>query len=176
MIRTFEKNDSNIRGGKPSDAEVLAKAEMLVEKFLLFLRGNAIGRDVFDTNALPLPKKTLINAFRLVIATEPRATYRQQLLKAGMTLAHFQEDVGPPMSLQPSASDSVVSDKELEELMESHRDYILKFDTTFAKVEFDKLALMTTFKRSLAIAEHREQVFHPGQSFRPGQAYHAGHG
>lgn len=175
MIGTFDNNDSKRRGRRLSDAEVLDRAEALVEKFLIFLRSNAVGRDVFDTNALPVAKTTLINAFLLVIATEPRRNYREQLLRAGMTLAHFQDDVGPPMSLMPSTADDVVSDVELEELMESHRDYILKFDLTFAKVEFDKLTLMETFQRSLSIAERREQSFHPGQPFRPQTMHQARH-
>jgi len=173
MIRTSETNNAKTRSRSLSDAEVLDKAEVLVEKFLMFLRANAVGRDVFDTNALPASKTTLINAFRLVIATEPRWTYREQLLKAGMTLAHFQEDVGPRMSLLPSDQNSVVSDRELEELMDAHRDYIRKFDAAFAKMEFDKLTLMTAFKRSLSIAERREQNFHPGQPFRPATMHHA---
>lgn len=175
MILTSDNIDNPKRSRKPSDAEVLDKAEALVEKFLVFLRANAIGRDAFDTNALPVAKTTLINAFRLVIATEPRQNYRAQLLKAGMTLAHFQDDVGPRMSLLPVSSSDVASDVEIEELMESHRDYILKFDATFAKVEFNKLALMETFKRSLDIAERREQRFHPDQPFRPHTMHHARH-
>ncbi|OJU84926.1 hypothetical protein JQ506_25550 (plasmid) [Shinella sp. PSBB067] len=85
-----------------SDTDVLAKAHYLVDTFLAFLRLERPQNDILDTDCLPASKPSLISAFRLVIATEPRGEVREALSCAGHVLAQFQNRVGPRICVTPA--------------------------------------------------------------------------
>jgi hypothetical protein len=91
---------------------VLAKAHDLVATFLVFLRLEKPRNDILDTRSLPASKSSLINAFRLVIATEPRGEIRQALASSGHVLARFQERVGNRISVTPACSIYADTDRE----------------------------------------------------------------
>jgi hypothetical protein len=84
-----------------TDAELLQSAHGQVEIYLVYLREHETRNDLFDTRELPISKESLINAFRVVIATENRPSVRALLIKAGMTLAQFQDNIGEPMVIRP---------------------------------------------------------------------------
>jgi hypothetical protein len=84
-----------------TDADILEAAHRLVELHLTYLREHETANDLFDVRDLPASKDSLVNAFRLTLATENRSHIRTLLLKAGMTLAQFQENIGRPMIIKP---------------------------------------------------------------------------
>jgi hypothetical protein len=84
-----------------TDADILEAAHRLVELHLTYLREHETENDLFDVRDLPASKDSLVNAFRLTLATENRSHIRTLLLKAGMTLAQFQENIGRPMIVKP---------------------------------------------------------------------------
>jgi hypothetical protein len=86
---------------RASDADLLQAAHHLVEVYLVYLRQHETVNNIFDTRELPAAKDALINAFRVVIATENRPNVRALLVKAGMTLAHFQDNIGEPLPVRP---------------------------------------------------------------------------
>lgn len=90
-----------------SDTDVLAKAHYLVDAFLAFLRLERPQNDILDTACLPASKPSLISAFRLVIATEPRGEVRAALSCAGRVLAQFQNRVGMRISVTPACSTQI---------------------------------------------------------------------
>lgn len=73
------------------ETATLIHAGNIVRQLLVYLKANPI-RDMVlvDIDDLPLPKSTLINAFRLLIASEARLEQRAQLQKVGLLLAQFQ--------------------------------------------------------------------------------------
>ncbi|RWX77059.1 hypothetical protein EPK99_15480 [Neorhizobium lilium] len=85
-----------------TDADVLEAAHHLVDIHLIFLREHEIGNSILDSNELPVGKDAFVNAFRVVIATENRPNIRSLLVKAGITLAHFQDNIGDPIILRPA--------------------------------------------------------------------------
>jgi carbamoylphosphate synthase large subunit len=85
-----------------NDAGILEAAHRVVETYLVFLREHETDNNVFDTAELPAPKEALVNAFRVVIATENRAHTRSLMIKAGLTLAQFQDNIGSPLLVRPT--------------------------------------------------------------------------
>ena len=86
-----------------SDADVLEAAHHLVDVYLAFLREHEITGCMLDTCELPAAKDSFVNAFRVVIATENRPNMRALLVKTGLTLAQFQDNIGEPLTVQPEA-------------------------------------------------------------------------
>lgn len=140
-----------------SDAEILDHAADLVDEFLVFLRHAAVASDILDENVLPASKRTLENAFRLAIATETRATYRHQLVKAGLMLTRFQEGIGQRLSITPVALDAAGTEEPVKKSFgHHHRTHLAKFDAAFARAELDTHRLASLFGASVRIALRRE--------------------
>lgn len=74
-----------------NDAETLEAAHRLVEIYLIYLREHETAGGMIDANDLPAAKEAIVNAFRVVIATESRAPVRTMMMDAGMTLARVRE-------------------------------------------------------------------------------------
>lgn len=139
-----------------SDADILSEARDLVDQFLLYLKEADIGLDVIDIEDLPFRKPLLINAIRLLIATEVSPLTRQQLRKVGLTLACFQEDIGQRMSMRPVAREKRLPDADVAEIMAQHRHHIQRFDRAFARMTEERRRLDELFQTSLRMAERRE--------------------
>jgi len=74
-----------------TEMAALVHAGHAVRQLLVHLKANPIhDMTLVDIDDLPLPKSTLINAFRLLIASEARLEQRGQLRKIGLLLAQFQ--------------------------------------------------------------------------------------
>lgn len=101
--------DHNQTDGDLSDAQVLAAAHDLVSAFCGYLRKSRPGHDILDTRDLPAGKGSLINAFRLTVATEPRIGVRRKLVAAANTLAQFQDAVGSRIAVTPIQENGPVS-------------------------------------------------------------------
>lgn len=148
---------SNFRANtNQSDADVLSEARDLVDQFLLYLKDADIGLDVIDVEDLPFRKPLLINAIRLLIATDASPMTRQQLRKVGLTLACFQEDIGQRMSMRPVAGKSPFSDTDVAKMMAEHRDHIQRFDRAFATMTTERQRLDDLFQTSMRMAERRD--------------------
>jgi hypothetical protein len=85
--RTFK-----IAASEPTlETATLIHAGNIVRQLLVYLKANPIEEmTLVDIGHLPLPKTTIINAFRLLIASESRLEQRAQLQKVGLLLAQFQ--------------------------------------------------------------------------------------
>lgn len=141
---------------RQSDADVLSEARDLADQFLIYLKDADIGLDVIDIDDLPFRKPLLINAVRLLIATESSPIRRQQLRKVGLTLACFQPDIGQRMSMRPVSKEECLPDTDVAEMMEQHRHQIRRFDTAFARMTTERQALDEMFQTSIRMAERRE--------------------
>ncbi|WP_086999804.1 hypothetical protein [Rhizobium sullae] len=84
------------------DTEILEAAHNLVDQYLVFSEEEQVGNDLVDEIELPVPKPVLIKSFGLVIAAEHRPHIRAPLIKAGMTLAQYCDDLGPRIRLKPT--------------------------------------------------------------------------
>ncbi len=138
-------------GDYESDAQVLHAAHHLVDVYLIYLREHDTGSDLFDTRELPVSKEALLNAFRVVIATESRPGVRALLIKAGMTLAQFQENVGPRMSVQPAQLRTELHDGR-------HRPepgQIRRFDRALTRLGEERSRLVQIFQHAAEIAEKK---------------------
>jgi hypothetical protein len=155
MNPTQQRQNFRANSSKQTDADTLGEARDLVDQFLLYLKHADLGLDVIDIDDLPFRKPLLINAVRLMIATEPSETIRQQLRKVGLALASFQEDIGQRMSMRPVSSNSQLSDEDMQGLMMTHRDQILRFDRAFAAMASERLQLDDLFQFSMRMAERR---------------------
>ncbi|OLP58856.1 hypothetical protein BJF93_22745 [Xaviernesmea oryzae] len=133
-----------------SDADVLLQAAELVEEFLVLLRTENVANDILDADELPASKMTLINAFRLVIATEHRAEDRQRLARVGRQLSRFQENVGPRISLMPADRTAPKAARRAD------RETARRFDSVFEAVAQDARRLDLLFTLSARIAERRD--------------------
>lgn len=91
----------NSRTAEPTDAEVLDAAYQIVSSTREFFIADPPGEDIIDDAALPFAKAAIVSAFRLVIATEPRAETRGNLMVQGSLLAQYQHDVGARISVTP---------------------------------------------------------------------------
>lgn len=143
------------KGPRTSDAQLLHAAHHLVDVYLLYLREHDTGSDLFDTRELPASKDALLNAFRVVIATESRPGVRALLTKAGMTLAQFHDDIGVRMSVQPAPMRS--------ELYDGHRSpnptQIRRFDRALNRLAEERIRLGQIFRHACDIAE-KKPVYH----------------
>ncbi len=139
-----------------SDAEILDQAELLVDDFLAFMRREEIWNDILDVNTLPTSKTTLVNAFRLVIATELRPDYRRQLARAGLMLARFHRDIGPRMSLIPVCPNDTPWHTTPDMTVEEQQAYLDRFDSAYALVTSDLKRLGGLFEASIDLATRRE--------------------
>jgi hypothetical protein len=148
---------SNFRANpSQSDADVLSEARDLVDQFLLYLKDADLGLDVVDVDDLPFRKPLLVNAIRLLIATDASPLTRQQLRKVGLTLACFQEDIGQRMSIRPVSGESPLSDSDVAEMMTQHRHHIQRFDRAFSIMTTERRRLDELFQTSMRMAERRE--------------------
>ena len=134
-----------------SDAQVLHAAHHLVEVYLVYLREHETGSDVFDAQELPASKDALINAFRVVIATESRPGVRTLLMKAGMTLAQFQENIGPRMSVKPAPMRSDLHDGQ----QQVDPSQLRKFDHALHRLGEERARLVQVFQHASQIAEKK---------------------
>jgi hypothetical protein len=141
----------NFGTGYETDAQVLHAANHLVEVYLVYLREHETGSDVFDTRELPASKDALINAFRVVIATESRPGVRALLTRAGMTLAQFQEDVGPRMSVTPLPRKGSSYDRHWK----PDPGQIRKFDRTLLRLGEERARLTLVFQQAAQLAEQK---------------------
>jgi hypothetical protein len=151
-MRQTQANWENIvthASNPQNDAEVLQAAHQLVELYLLFLREQGPGHDLFDTRELPASKEALVNAFRVVIATEHRPNVRALLVKAGMTLAQFQENIGDPLTLKPLPATS------RRQAASGRIDIarIRKFDRALLRLGEERVRLSHVFQNAARIAE-----------------------
>lgn len=145
-----------------SDADVLDRAEEIVDDFLIYVRRETIRNDILDVNVLPVSKTTLANAFRLVIATESRPEYRRALVKAGLLLSRFQQNIGARISLVPvGAQGSETFSETPRPHGEQQHERIDHIDRAFALAEPDAQRLMTLFEQSIRIAERRARHVSP---------------
>lgn len=138
-------------GARGTDAQLLQAAHHLVDIFLLYMRQHEMGSDLYDTDELPASKEALVNAFRVVIATENRPGVRALLVKAGMSLAQFQDDVGARMSLRPVAVSSNVHDNGTGRPANGD---IRRFDRVLMRHGEDRNRLSQIFRTAVEIAEH----------------------
>lgn len=94
------------------ESATLMHAGYIVRQFLVYLKENPIEDvTIIDIDRLPVAKSSLINAFRLLIASEERLQQRAQLQKVGLLLAQFQGsgEQEEPTSSADSADDALVS-------------------------------------------------------------------
>lgn len=148
-----------------SDLEILAEAHELVEAFLEFIRTERVGNDILDLRALPASKASLENAFRLVIATEPRHHIRRRIFDAALTLARFQSNVGLRMSISPAPQSGR---KDTEQRTESG---YRRFDTALADMARDTERLRKIFSSAEAIAQRRFEPLTMKPPFRDDGTY-----
>jgi hypothetical protein len=134
-----------------TDAQVLQAAHHLVEMFLRFLREHQMGSDLLDTQELPASKKALVSAFRVVIATESRPGARMLLVKAGMTLAQFQDDIGPRMSVMPVDANNHHNDRHWM----PEPGQIRRFDRALAQLGEERTQLTQIFQQAIRMAEKK---------------------
>lgn len=144
-------NDREIGYGFGSDAQLLQAAHHLVDVYLMYLREHETGSDLFDTSELPASKGSLINAFRVVIATENRTGVRALLVKAGMTLAQFQENIGPRMSFTPAKTTREPGDGRWQ----PDPGQVRRFDRALMRHGEDRTKLVRMFRHAADIAEHK---------------------
>jgi hypothetical protein len=135
-----------------SDAQILEAAHRLVELYLVYLREHETGNDIFDTRELPTSKEDLVNAFRVVIATENRPNVRALLVKAGMTLAQFQDNIGEPLPVRPVA-DLNGRRQSANGRIETAR--VRKFDRVLIRLGEERVRLGDIFQSALRIAEKK---------------------
>lgn len=148
---------SNFRSNtSQTDADVLSEARDLVDQFLLYLKDADLGLDVVDIDDLPFRKPLLINAIRLLIATDASPLTRQQLRKVGLTLACFQEDIGQRMSMRPVSGESHLTDADVAEMMAEHRHHLQRFDHAFSLMTSERQRLDDLFQTSMRMAERRD--------------------
>ena len=134
-----------------SDAQLLQAAHHLVDVYLMYLREHETGSDLYDTCELPASKGSLINAFRVVIATESRSGVRALLVKAGMTLAQFQDNIGPRMSFAPATTTQKPSDGRWR----PDPGQIRRLDRALMRHGEDRTRLVRIFGHAADIAEHK---------------------
>ncbi|MET0748141.1 MAG: hypothetical protein ABWY49_08110 [Rhizobium sp.] len=170
MNPTQQRQNFRPNTSKQTDADVLGEARDLVDQFLRYLKDADLGLDVVDLDDLPFRKPLLINAVRLMIATEPSATTRQQLRKVGLALAAFQPDIGQRMSMRPLTEESRMSEEDMQALMNKHRHQIVRFDQAFAAMATERLRLDELFQLSMRMAERRESNAAAAASRRPAHA------
>ncbi|WP_137154490.1 hypothetical protein [Rhizobium sp. FKL33] len=121
----------------------LDQARALVIRFLADLRDQPIGHDVLDAAELPATRPAMIEAFRLLIANEPRFRIRDQLKLVGLLLAQYQDGVGARLQVKaaPCPTEPPGSDP-------PDNPTIRLIERTLSAVEPDRLALARLFDRA----------------------------
>ena len=152
-----------------SDADVLLQAAELVEAFTVLLRVENVANDILDTEELPASKATMINAFRLVIATELDVQDSQRLARVGRKLSRFQDNVGLRISLTPAHSAAPKAARR------SDREAARRFDKLFERVAQEALQLDRLFDVSVRIAARRGALAGITPHFEPDGTYSFGH-
>ncbi|OLP57615.1 hypothetical protein BJF92_07235 [Rhizobium rhizosphaerae] len=152
-----------------SDADVLLQAADLVEAFIVLLRVENVANDILDTEELPASKTTMINAFRLVIATELEADDSRRLARIGRQLSRFQDNVGLRISLTPAHSAAPKAARRAD------REAAQRFDRLFERVAKEALALDRILAVSVRIAERRGAASGITPHFEPDGTYSFGH-
>jgi hypothetical protein len=142
---------SSIHDDYRTDAQVLHAANHLVEIYLVYLRENETGSDMFDAQELPASKAALINAFRVVIATESRPDIRALLTRAGMTLAQFQDNIGPRMSVTPVRDENAPYDRHWR----PDPRQIRRFEQALTRLGKERERLTQVFHHASQIAERK---------------------
>jgi hypothetical protein len=150
MFHSTQNNREKIR--PPTDAELLQSAHQQVEIYLVYLREHETRNDLFDTRELPISKESLVNAFRIVIATENRPNIRALLIKAGMTLAQFQDDIGQPMVIRP-VTEPIMNRSDEHRKADPAR--LRRFDLALLKLGEERIRLGRVFQSAQNIAERR---------------------
>lgn len=145
-----------------SDTEILAKAHELVETFMTFLRLERPRNDILDASCLPASKTSLISAFRLVIATEPRGDVREALVSAGHVLAQFQDNVGTRISVTPARATQADAARATE---------ANALEGVLVQVDEDTRRLRALLGKSSSIAESRFQRKHARTPFQDDGTY-----
>jgi hypothetical protein len=150
----FESAINGHRNIHETDAQLLQAAHHLVDLFLIHMREHDMGTDLFDTEELPASKEALINAFRVVIATESRTGVRALLVKAGMTLAQFQDNIGARMSVKPITG-SFGSNARSDRLRKPAASDLRRFDHALMRLGEDRTRLVQVFQQATEIAEDK---------------------
>jgi hypothetical protein len=120
----------------------LPGARALVIRFLADLRDRPIGHDILDAQELPASRAEMIEAFRLLIASEPRFRIREQLKLVGALLAQYQEGVGPRLQVQ-AAPPSDAPEPPLPDMLAVQR-----IERALSAVEPDRLRILRLFDRA----------------------------
>lgn len=131
---------------------ILEHAAFKLRELLLYLKAHRLEDEIRDTRDLPVPKSTLINALRLLIAAETRTEQRQQMQRVGIQLAQFQ-----PLATLASAVSNDALDDPLTRWIATVA------EQTKGDIEHDRWAtvlaerdrLETLFKVSARMAERR---------------------
>lgn len=133
------------------EAAPLLHAGNIVRQFLVYLKANPIEQAaIVDIDELPLPKASLINAFRLLIASEVRLKQRAQLQKAGLLLAWFQA-AEPEMAQQVDGD----ADDPLESWIDTVQDTTASKDGCWLAAYREQEKLTELFEISARMAERR---------------------
>lgn len=143
---TIGYRDSS-RTAEPTDAEVLDAAYRIVSSIREFFITDPPGQDIIDVAALPFAKSTIVSAFRLVIATEPRAALRGNLAIEGSLLAQYQRDVGARILITPVRT--------TDEDVPHKQQFQLHLDQLFDRIAIDRRNLDGLFRRACLIAEQK---------------------
>lgn len=143
-------NRDSLRNAEPTDAEVLDAAYRIVSSTRKFFVVEPPGQDIIDETTLPFVRSTIVNAFRLAIATEPRADLRNDLVIEGSLLAQYQGDVGPRISVTPASV-------QLDTVKDEGR-YRYHLDRLFEQVVVDRRRLRGLFGRASRIAERKFEL------------------
>ncbi len=162
-MRTDSERDLDLND--LSDADVLAVAHELVEDFLEFLRRERPGSDILDVSSLPTSKRSLENAFRLVIVTEPRGAIRRRLVAAGCALAQFQVQIGDRLAISPAPAAEASKGGGDQTDMSGNIDRIL------ADVAADNKRLRHLLGLASETAKRRHQDMAPSPPFRDDGTY-----
>jgi hypothetical protein len=112
----------------------MAKAARgIVDAYDDYLEKQPIGLEVRDASVLPFPKKVILNAILIELATERDARIRSFLIEIGLKLASFQEGIGPKeLSMAPpvlSAGPEAVKMLDGEKLLQAIADHQGDFQT-----------------------------------------------
>lgn len=144
--RTFK-----ISASEPTmETATLVHARHLVREFLVYLKANPIeDMTLVNIDRLPLPKATLTNAFRLLIAGEKRLEQRAQLQKVGLLLAQFQSVGNEPV---PAGSDAGENDP-LESFIDTLASDPVSQEQSWLAASREQEELIQLFDMSARLAE-----------------------
>jgi hypothetical protein len=152
----FERNTAEFT--LRNDAETLEAAHRLVDLYLIHLREHDTGGNLFfEAHDLPDTKDAIIGAFRVVIATESRHDVRIMMMKAGMTLAQFQENAVAGHRMDPASSGKT---DEVQTKRPTDGSGSRRLDALASKARGERLRLARIFGQAMSMAEGRETAAH----------------